>query len=114
MFYMNFIVLLCYVFYLILCLLLMFAVILIYDFLFNKNFINDIMLHKIQTIIITLTLSATILKFFVEMQEKYNLVPNHIVLIVVILLLLFISYLTLKYNFNNTAKSQKRKYKNKK
>lgn len=110
---MNFIMILCYVLYLILCLLLMFVVILIYDF-FCKNFLNNTMLHKIQTIVITLTLSATILKFFVELQEKYNLISDYLASIIVIIFLLAILYIIFNYYFKNTAKTQKGKSKNNK
>ena len=106
-----------YVMYLALCLLLLFLSLLILDFILELNYINDIMLKKIQTIVISLSLFATLIKFFIEIQEKYNNISDFYVLIIVFTILLSLSFLDIKHiksNFKGTTKPQKRKNLNKK
>ena len=104
---------LCYILYLILCLLIIFIGIQIYDFIFNKKYLNDIKLKKIQTIVISLSLFATIIKFFIEIQEKYILISDKVALIIIIVLLFVLLCIVFIYYFKYTHKIQKRKHKQK-
>ena len=81
-----------YILYLFLCILMIFVILLLIDFFFDKNIINDKKLKKAQVCIIALTLASTIIKFFIEIHEKYTLVSDNVVLFIVLFFLLLILF----------------------
>lgn len=111
---MNFIQFLFYILYIILCILLMFIIILLFDFFYNMNIINNINLKKIQTIILSLTLTATIIKIYIELQEKYYLISDFASQFFIIILLIIIILILFSNNFKNRTKPKKYKNLNKK
>lgn len=103
-----------YILFLILCILTIFAILLLNDFFFDKNIMNDMKLKKAQVSVITLTLSATIIKFFIEVQEKYVLISDFIANILVLSFSIFLLiFLFVKKDSKSTSKTQKGKSVNK-
>ena len=100
-----------YLLYFIGCILATISVSLLHDVFLSKNVIKTYLLKKIQTLVITLTLLATIFKYLIDLQDKYILVSDQfarfIILLIPILILLLFFY------FNNTHKITKKHKKNK-
>ena len=63
-----------YLLYFIGCILATISVSLLHDVFLSKNVIKTYLLKKIQTLVITLTLLATIFKYLIDLQDKYILV----------------------------------------